>query len=307
MKLAALLLLAAACVSPDDASLDRASSLPPVSHVIVVALENHDAVQIYGNADAPYLNSLLAIGAHATAFEDELPASAPSEPHYVWMEAGTNVFADHTFTTDLPPGWFGNSTASTAHLVSQLRAVDDSWMSYQEDLNWFTGACPVNDWWWYAAKHDPFIFFRDVSGSSPSASNAYCAAHHRELGALAGDLSRDALARYVFITPNLCHDMHGALFCPDSNGIRAGDTWLHAHLPALLTYADAHDAVVFLVWDEGEGTDTIPFLAFGPSVAPGHASSVPYTHSSLLKTTEGLLGVPVLPTVQSANDFGDLF
>ncbi|HTJ42794.1 MAG TPA: alkaline phosphatase family protein, partial [Kofleriaceae bacterium] len=249
MKPTLVLLLFAACVSPESSSLDEASTLPPVSHVIVVAMENHDAVQIYGNADAPYINSLLSIGAHATSFVDELPASVPSEPHYIWMEAGTNTFSDHSFTTDFPPTWFSNSTSSSAHLVAQLRAADDSWMSYQEDLNWLTGACPVNDWWWYAAKHDPFVFFRDVSGASPSTSNAYCASHHKPYSSLAADLSSDTLARYVFITPNLCHDMHGALFCPDSNNVRAGDTWLKSQLPSLLTYADTHDAVVFLVWD----------------------------------------------------------
>jgi hypothetical protein len=269
-------------------------------------MENHDSSQIYGGPDTPYIQSLFATAARATAFTDELPSSAPSEPHYVWMEAGTNVFSDHTFTTDLPPGWFGNSTSSSQHLVTQLRAVDDSWMSYQEDINWFTGACPVNDWWWYAAKHDPFVFFQDVSGASPSTSNAYCASHHKELGSLAGDLSADKVARYVFITPNLCHDMHGALFCPDSNNVRAGDQWLASHLPAILSYAAAHDGVVFLVWDEGDATQTIPFLALGPKVIPGDYDGV-YTHSSVLKTTEELLGVAPLATVQSAPDLGAIF
>ncbi len=311
MKLLGLLpavLAVAACAAPDDGSLDRASNLPHVDHVFVIAMENHDATEIYGNPDAPYVNgTLLAAGAHATAFGDELPSSLPSEPHYVWMEAGTNAFADHTFTSDFPPGWFWNSTASTQHLSTQLEHAGRTWTSYQEGLNWFTGACPVNDWWWYAAKHDPFIFFQDVSGASPSASNAHCAAHHEELGALAGDLASGHVADYVFITPNLCHDMHGALFCPDSNAVHAGDTWLHDHLPAILDYADAHAGLVLITWDEGDGSQTMPFLALGPDVRPGYASSVPYTHSSQVLTIEELFGLPVLPTVQSANDLGDLF
>src|SRR5262249_18044388 len=175
--------------------------------------------------DAPYINgTLIPKYGHATAFHDELPASVPSEPHYVWMEAGTNAFADHTFTSDLPPTWFGNVTGSTAHLATQLEAAGETWMSCHEDLNWFTGACPVNDRWNYAAKHDPFVFFKDVSGSSPSGSNAHCAAHHKELKALAGDLAGGNVADYVFVTPNLCHDMHGGLFCADTNTVRAGDT-----------------------------------------------------------------------------------
>jgi hypothetical protein len=34
---------------------------------------------------------------------------------------------------------------------------------------------------------------------------------------------------------------------------------------------------------------------------------VRFTHSSLTKTVEEILGLPILPTVASANDFGDLF
>jgi phosphatidylinositol-3-phosphatase len=305
---AILTLSATACLAPDDdaGALEEAATTAP--YVFVVTLENHDATQIYGSAAAPYINNtLLPASAHATAFHDQLPASVPSEPHYVWMEAGTNVFADHTFSTDLPPGWFWNTTSSKAHLSTQLDAAGVSWMSYQEGLNASTGACPINDNGFYAAKHDPFIFFQDVSGSTPSASNPYCAAHHRALTALSADLASGAVAHYAFITPNLCHDMHGAWFCGNSNDVTAGDTWLHDNLPALISFVNAHDGVIFLVWDEGEGTTTMPFLAIGPHVKPGYAGAVSYDHSSLLKTVEHLLGVPTLPTVASANDLGDLF
>ena len=81
-------------------------------HVIVIAMENKDAGKtagnsrgyIYGNTkDAPYLNGPLAAGAaRATNFADELSAYN-SQPHYIAMEAGTNTFADTTFTCDNDP------------------------------------------------------------------------------------------------------------------------------------------------------------------------------------------------------------
>ncbi|MCE9576560.1 MAG: alkaline phosphatase family protein [Deltaproteobacteria bacterium] len=301
--------LLAACVeSGDDGTLREPATASTIKYVFVIAMENHDATQIYGNPDAPYINNtLLPAYGHALAFHDELPTGLPSEPHYVWMEAGTNAFADHTFTTDLPPGWFGNTTGSTAHLATQLTNAGVPWMSYQEDLNAMTGACPINDWWWYAAKHDPFVFFKDVSGATPSTSNAYCAAHHRPLTALAGDLASGAVASYAFITPNLCHDMHGAWFCPDSNGVRAGDAWLRDNLPPLIAFANAHHGVIFVTWDEGEGTSTMPFLAIGPGVKAGFASSDTLDHGSLLKATEQIFGLPILPTVQSSTDLGGFF
>jgi phospholipase C len=229
-----------------------------------------------------------------------------SEPHYVWMEAGTNSFSDHTFSSDDAPS-ASNSTASTAHLATQLTAKGLTWMSYQEGIDGTSGACPIQASGYYQPKHDPFIFFRDVSGSPPAKSNAGCAAHHKEYGKLADDLKNQAVANYNFITPNQCHDMHGQSGCPNSNTIKAGDDWLRQNLPALITFSDAHDGVIFIVWDEGESSQQIPFLAIGARVKSHYVSAVEYDHSSLVKTVETIFELPVLSKVSAAHDFADLF
>jgi acid phosphatase len=104
--------------------------------------------------------------------------------------------------------------------------------------------------------------------------------------------------------------MHGALTCPSgissAKNVKAGDTWLSTELPAIIAYAQAHNGVIFLTWDEGSATSTIPFVALGSRVVPG-ASTVMYSHSSLLKTVEEIFEVPVLASVTSANDFADMF
>jgi hypothetical protein len=275
--------------------------------VFVIPMENQDQTKIIGNTtDAPYINGTL-VKSYATAsnFGDELPALL-SEPHYVWMESGTNVFTDHTFSTDNDSS-ASNSTSSTAHLVTQLDAAGVSWMSYQEGMT--ANTCPISsisstD---YAAKHDPFVFFQDVSGSPPSSSNAGCIAHHKPYTALTADLQNSAVATYNFVTPNLCHDMHGAGGCPNSNNIQAGDDWLAANLQPIIDYALAHDGYVFITWDEGNNTTLMPFIAIGNHVKANYAGPTKYTHSSLLKSEEEILGVPVLSTVTSASDFADLF
>jgi hypothetical protein len=282
------------------------TSATKLEHVFVLALENHDEGQIIGNAtDAPYLNGLLKKGSSASSFMDELPKDIVSEPHYVWMESGTNAFADHKFTSD-DDASSHNSTANTEHLATQLSAANISWLSYQEGLNEKTGACPISSDGFFAAKHDPFVFFQDVSGNPPSKGNTFCAAHHKPLSMLAGDLG-GAVATYNFITPNLCHDMHGASGCPDSNLIHAGDSWLSKNLPPLLDYVSQHHSVLFITWDEGENTLTLPFLALGPTIKPGYVSPKTYSHSSLLKSVERILGLPVLDRVKDANDFSDMF
>jgi len=293
----------------DAAASDAAVGTAGLQHVIVIAFENHDESSIVGNAtDAPYINgTLLPAYASASSFVDALPIAIPSEPHYVLMEAGTATFPDHAFTDDADPS-AQNGTGSTEHLSTQLDRAGLSWMAYQEGMDATSGACPIHASGYYKPKHDPFIFFRDVSGDPPSATNARCAAHHAPIEAFFDVIAADGeLPAYAFVTPDQCHDMHGQAGCPSSNLVRAGDTWLAHQLPAVIAYAQRHRAVVLLVWDEGEKSSTIPFIAIGPDVKPGYVSDVRLTHGSLIRTVENVFGLPPLATVVDEHDLSDLF
>jgi phosphatidylinositol-3-phosphatase len=290
--------------------ISTASGASVIQHVFVIAMENHDSTQIYGNTtNAPYINNtLIPSYAHATNFNDPLALSLPSEPHYVYMEAGTNAFSDHTFTSDSDPS-STNSTSSTAHLVTQIKNSTNNvtWITYQEGQNSTTGSCPIASSGFYAAKHDPFVFFRDVSGNPPSKTNSYCVAHSKPYSSFATDLAANNMADYVFITPNLCNDMHGATGCPSSNTIKSGDDWLKAELPRIINWVNLNNGVIFIVWDEGSSTGKIPFLAIGPGVKTGFAGSVTYDHGSIIKSVEEIFGLPILSTVSGKNDLSDLF
>jgi hypothetical protein len=279
-----------------------------IKNVFVIAMENEPASAIYGDKNAPYLNGLIAKYAHATAFTDPLPDSIPSEPHYVWMEAGTNKFSDATFTDDSDPD-ASNSTKSTAHLTTQMMAANPpvSWMGVMEGLGSGSGACPVSSSGFYVAKHDPFIFFQDIAGGPPSKSNALCSAHHKAFTS-GQALVQGTVAQYNFISPTVCNDMHGDPACPSGDPIAMGDAWLAANLPPLIDYVNANSGVIFIVWDEPEGgSPVMPFFAIGPHIKPGYTSTVAYTHSSLVKTVEEIFHLPLLPTVAGAPDFADLF
>ena len=127
------------------ASQSEAVTTSVIKHVFVVAMENHDASQVYGDtADAPYINNtLIPAYAHSVNFNDDLALSLPSEPHYVWIEGGTNAFSDHTFTTDDDPS-SSNSTSSTSHLATQINNATSgvTWRTYQEGLDAATGELP---------------------------------------------------------------------------------------------------------------------------------------------------------------------
>ncbi len=307
-------------------AVSAAPAAAAIRHVVVIAMENSDAARtgnaghgyIYGNmADAPWLNgSFSASSARAVNFADALSAF-DSEPHYVLMEAGTNSFADTEFRCDNDPlkscsyifpkpNW----TTSSAHLTAQIEAAARpglTWMTYQEDIDpRTTGACPIHSAGHYAAKHNPFVFFGDAAGAPPAADNAHCIAHTRDLGRFAADLRAGDLASYVFVSPNLCNDMHGAPGCP-GNSVKAGDDFLKRFLPPLVDWATTHDAVVFVTWDEGHKGLRIPFYAAGAGVKANYEGHAAYSHRSLVKTIERIFGLPALATVNSATDLADLF
>ena len=316
---AGLVLTATACgeYDPDSASLSAVQTAQSaltgsaIRHVFVIMMENQNASDIYNSSKAPYINQLMGEYGYASNFQDVLPSSVPSEPHYIWLEAGTNAFADRTFTGDSDAS-ASNSTASTAHLVNQLENAGLSWMTYQEGISSSTGACPISSSFTsqYAAKHDQFVFFRDVSGSPPSKTAARCTAHTRNLSQFATDLAAGQVSSYTLLTPNLCHDMHGAIGCP-IGAVKQGDTWLKSFLPPLIAYAKANQGVIFLNWDEPEGTLTQPFLVIGPHLkSAGYKSTVRYDMSSVLKSLQRIFAVtPLLGHAAdpSTTDLSDFF
>jgi hypothetical protein len=93
-------------------------------------------------------------------------------------------------------------------------------------------------------------------------------------------------ARFTFITPNLCHDMHDC-------STATGDTWLAGFVPKILRSRAyrAGNAVVFITWDEGSGDNHIATLVLSRYTRPGTVSRKAFSHYSLLRTTETLLGI----------------
>ena len=308
----------ASAASSVTVTVEPASIGGAIDYVFSIMLENKGVSSVYGSPDAPYINSLMRQYGYATKFGDVLPG-VNSEGHYVWMEAGTNAFSDFTFTTDQDAS-ASNSTASIAHLVTLLDKKGVSWRAYQEGIDSGSGACPISSSGFYRPKHNPFVFFQNVSGNPPSKTNLYCASHHKGTDQLAADLTSATVARYNVITPNICNDMHGAGGCPfpdtTSGNVQAGDAWLKANLPPLIAFAQAHRGLVMLVWDEPEGSSTQPFVIIGPRMKPaGYASPVSFSMSSVTKSLQRILkvspaeGVPFLAHAADAstNDFSDFF
>jgi hypothetical protein len=149
------------------------------------------------------------------------------------------------------------------------------------------------------------VFFDDVFTSV-----AHCQEHVRPFAELAPALTSNQLSRYVFLTPNLCDDMHDSDECATQDSVKNGDDWLAKEIPSLLaSSAYTNGGAIFVTWDESEGGESpIGLVALSPKIRPGYSSSTRFTHSSLLKTAQMIFGVrPLLRDAANANDLGELF
>jgi len=266
--------------------------------VFLLVMENTDWSSIKGSSSAPYINSLLPLGAHAEQYYNP-PGNHPSLPNYLWLEAGTNfgVSSDPS-----PP--LRNVQSSTSHLSHMLDAAGISWKTYQEDEDGvFDGTyCPLGYDGRYDVNHNPFVYFNDVTQN--------CIAHVRPYSEFATDLINNRVPRYNFIAPDLCHDMHENVDCSSSNRIRFGDDWLRTEVPKILaSQAYRNNGVLFITWDEAASSDgPIGMIVLSPKAKVGYSNSIAYDHSSTLRTLQEIFGVsPMLGGAANATDLRDLF
>jgi len=272
--------LASGCASarPGGAlALGAASSLPRSrgSHVVMIVMENAEYEEVIGSRSAPYLNGLARRYALAS---DSFAIRHPSLPNYLALTSGST----HGVSSDC-----SDCSVSAVNLIDQLEAAGVSWKAYLEDVPrpCFTGAEAGG----YAKKHNPFIYYRDVS-SSP----ARC---RRLVGfqALAADLRAGRLPTFVWITPNLCDDGHDC-------GVVAGDRFLARTVPALLRELGPQGYLV-ITWDEGTSDagccgrasgGHIATVVAGPPLRAGARGSEPVDHYGVLATIERTLGLAPL-------------
>jgi hypothetical protein len=128
------------------------------------------------------------------------------------------------------------------------------------------------------------------------------------LGQLDRDLHTGRLPRFMFITPSLAHDMHGAGQGGNNTPlVRAADNWLKALYGKLAgSSAWQQDTRLILTWDEGAGSDSqrsccgglaagghIPTIIAGPRVPAGR-DGADYDHYALLRSIETAFSLPYL-------------
>ncbi|HEX7959744.1 MAG TPA: alkaline phosphatase family protein, partial [Terriglobales bacterium] len=293
-----------------------------IKTVFVIAMENHNWTQpanqftggiqqVYQNPNAPFINSLVNGNgfavvngevvhiseqvAYASNYHNVLatPAGAnphihPSEPNYLWAEAGTNFGVLNDNDPFRVPG--GTNQDTSAHLSTLLTQAGKTWRSYQEDIdltrdnggnltnvplpkdqwtvplssfsgnfssgvNQFDGSTQYN----YAAKHNPQVFFTDTNGGNDATTGNPLSSQYAPLQQFFTDLANDTVADYNWITPNQYNDMHTTLsagykgLTGDPAKIKQGDDFLAQIVPVIMeSNAYKNRGAIIIWWDESE-------------------------------------------------------
>jgi hypothetical protein len=320
--LALLSTLGCCSIKAQDWDRDHDHDGRQIKHVFVIALENHNWTQpttvtggiepVYQNLNAPFINSLVdgtanayingqlvdisKQVAYATAYHNVLatdsgsnPHIHPSEPQYVWAEAGTNfgILDDDDPYKDNPP----NAQTTTQHLSGLLQTTGRTWKSYQEDtdltasngklinlplpesqwtvplaslsgtfgpgnyLNTYNDSVQYN----YAPKHNPMVFFTDTNGGDNTTTSNPLRPHYAPLQQLEFDLANNRVADYNWITPDQYNEMHSSLsagfagLTGDASQIKAGDNAVSRLVPMIMASQAYKDGgLIILWWDESE-------------------------------------------------------
>ncbi|HVM97173.1 MAG TPA: alkaline phosphatase family protein [Candidatus Acidoferrales bacterium] len=304
----------AGCGSDGDPG--NSDSPQHIRTVFLILMENKAWSEVKGSAKAPYINNvLLPAASYAENYKGPKDGNLhPSEPNYIWLEAGDNL----GITTDDDPAQ--NHRPQTDHLVNLLEEHGISWRSYQEDIS--GSECPLTGVGNYKPKHNPMVFFDDVINYDTTAMAAdphapRCLSHVRPFEELSTDLQNDTVARYNFLTPNQCNDMHSEC-APTNDELKQGDDWLARWIPIIqASRAYKNGGAILITWDEAElarnclGNCPIGMIALSPlAKGGGYHNAIAYDHSSTLKSMQEIFDVtPLLRHAgdDGVNDLSDLF
>ncbi len=307
--------------------------LPPVGHVFVINLENKGYDETWGPASAaPYLSQTLrAQGVLLTQYYGTAHYSLPNYQAQIsgqgpnpQTQGDCQVYTPFTGAGTVAPGQYVGDgcvfPADVPTLPGQLTAVGLSWRGYMEDMGTpcrhpqlgavddTQKARPGDQ---YAARHNPFVYFRSITDSP------VCAQNDVDLSQLPTDLASTRTTPTVnYITPNLCHDAHDApCVNGEPGGLVSADAWLRQWVPLITSSpAFAKDGLLVITFDESDGPQTDAAACCGEGPGPnsplpgitglgggrvgalvisryaraGGYSTTPYNHYSLLASIEDL-------------------
>ena len=246
----------------------------PPDHVVIVMEENHSFSEIIGSSSAPFINSLAQQGA---LFTQSFAVEHPSEPNYLDLFSGSN----QGVTDDSCPHTF-----STENLASELAAAGRTFTGFSEGLpSAGSTVCTSGE---YARKHVPWVNFTNVPSSANQPFTSF-------------PMDFTTLPTVSFVIPDLLDDMHDGT-------IAQGDAWLQQNMDAYIQFAQTHNSLLIITWDEDDGTmnNQVATIFLGPMVKQGRFAEM-INHFNVLRTIEDLYGLTHAGAAANATAITDVW
>ncbi len=272
--------------------------------IFLIVMENKSASQILGNPNAPFINHMARTYGYAANY---FAVTHPSLPNYVSLIAGTTFGQPSDDEGQRFPG---------PSLPDQLVQAGLTWRGYMESMPRPGFEGNNADSGLYRRKHDPFMLMTSILHNPRQRRNVVPASY------LSRDLRSGRVPNFSFITPNMCHDMHGlsTASCPSSTVglIKTGDKYLSGIVPQIMSSrAWRGNAAIFIVWDEDDGLEggapgfqggRVPAIIISRQGKQHFASHHLYDHYSLLKTLQHIWKLPCLqntcrPSIHTMTEF----
>ncbi len=275
-------------------SASSTQSVPAPDHVVIILFENSGINDSYNcGVNCSYITQLA--NAYGLA-ENYSALTHPSMGNYIALTSGSL----YTNSDSAPPG-----SVKAVNIVDSLEGAGLTWKAYMEN---YQGGCSGNGSPLYVDRHNPFDKYADIYNNT-----ARCA-RIVNTGSDAGnsssvfltDLASDSAPNYMWLTPNLCHDMHDC-------SVSAGNNYLANLVPKILdSYIfTTQKAALFITFDEAYGTfpkDYVTSIWAGPAAKQSYKSTTFYDHYSFLSTIENFWNLPSLtPKDASATPMSEFF
>jgi acid phosphatase len=269
----------------------QADSVPTPTKVVIVIDENHSFSQIIGpvgsaqDLAAPTINSLARNGALMT---NSYGVTHPSQPNYLAFFSGST----QGVTNDsVHPRFTG------ANLGTELMATGHSFVGYSQGLP--SNGSDVASSGAYMRKHNPMTQFTNLAlgGDNSAVNRIFNSANFPTV--IGTDYS--FLPAVSLVVPDQNNDMH-------DGSITTGDAWLKNNLGAYQQWAQMHNSLLILTWDEDNGSsgNRIATIFSGPMVRAGNYSET-INHYNVLRTIEDMFGTTHVGAAATAKSITDIW
>ena len=253
------------------------------SRVFLIVLENHELDEVFGSAEAPFLNELTQHAAWASRY---YAVAHPSLPNYLALLGGSTFgIAENCIACQ----------ARDPNLALQLSRAGVSWRAYMGDMPrpCFTAAESGD----YVKRHDPFMYFPLIASNRERCRRVVPAAR------LDRDLRSHSLPSFGWLSPGLCDDAHDC-------DLATADRYLSRLVPRVMRGLGPGGNLI-VTFDEGtsdegccgpfdQGGGRVLTVIASPGETVGRRLTGTYNHYSLPAAVERHFGLPRLRAARQA-------